>query len=504
MRLERLYIGDYRVLRDLEIHFEPPEEVTLPVLGPDYALDFLVGVNGTGKSTVLRALSEIFRRMDGDTKAAAFPFDISYRLASGEGVSVTNIDPDTRKVSLDFWLRRRGGEERVGKVDERYLPTRIVAFTTGSEAEWEISETTEDPDPDAVRLVRSMTADEREVREIPGLPVNTGEPGEDRANRQNRLLFIRASQLTLVTLCGLLADLSREDRRLSEVLREAKVGSFKGFSLRFRTNLPSTDPTDHAYVEDLARHATRALRLGSDRLLVFDLAERPQDFPSDVLEEFDGGLSLFETLARLATPAEDGQASLREVNLFVERYEAEERENERGEAPLMHLFDWLSDGERSFVGRMCLFSLLGATEALVLLDEPEVHFNDYWKRQIVKLIDGAIEDSDSHVLITTHSSIVLTDVPREDIVILNRGAGFTDDYSFPGIKTFASDPSDVMVHVFGAPQATGAASVQQIQEALERSRREPNQDELRWLFDRTGPGYWSYRIRRELARMENE
>jgi len=42
----------------------------------------------------------------------------------------------------------------------------------------------------------------------------------------------------------------------------------------------------------------------------------------------------------------------------------------------------LSDGERSFLGRLCLMPLLRDSEALVLLDEPEVHFkttgNDTW------------------------------------------------------------------------------------------------------------------------------
>jgi energy-coupling factor transporter ATP-binding protein EcfA2 len=308
-----------------------------------------------------------------------------------------------------------------------------------------------------------------------------------------------------VALCGLLADLAREDRRLRELLKEAKVGNFRGFSLRFRTNLPSIDSNDRDVVSNLAQHATRALRLGSDRLLVFDLKGQKHDLAHTVLEEFGGGLPLFETLARLATPGEDGQTILREANLFIERREIEEREDgETGEAPLMHLFDWLSNGERSFVGRMCLFSLLGTAEALILLDEPEVHFNDYWKRQIVRLIDAAARGSHSHVLITTHSSIVLTDVPREDIVILNRGANYTDQSSLPRVRTFASNPSDIMVHVFGAPQAAGALSAELIHRALQKPRNELDRTELEQLLEQAGPGYWSYLLRDELVRMEGE
>jgi predicted ATP-binding protein involved in virulence len=171
----------------------------------------------------------------------------------------------------------------------------------------------------------------------------------------------------------------------------------------------------------------------------------------------------------------------------------------------LHLLEWLSDGEQSFLGRLCLFTLLGTTEALILLDEPEVHFNDYWKRQIVYLLDAALTGRQSHVLITSHSSITLTDVPREDIMILQRDANFTSHASHPGMQTFAADPSDIMVHVFGAPVAAGAQSVARIETAL---KAEPGQDpstrreELQKLLDIVGPGYWSYRIRRELLGME--
>src|SRR5207247_651741 len=93
---------------------------------------------------------------------------------------------------------------------------------------------------------------------------------------------------------------------------------------------------------------------------------------------------------------------LREVNLFLERTaELDPITNEIAEPPPLLLLNWLSDGEQSFLGRMCLFSLLGKTESLILLDEPEVHFNDYWKRQIVALIDKVLRGRTSHALITT-------------------------------------------------------------------------------------------------------
>src|SRR5207248_8462418 len=140
--------------------------------------------------------------------------------------------------------------------------------------------------------------------------------------------------------------------------------------------------------------------------------------------------------------------------------------------------------EKSFLGRMCLFSLLGDTEALILLDEPEVHFNDYWKRQIVYIIAKVLQGRTSHAVITTHSSITLTDAKSDSIIVLNRDGMFTSETFRPGIRTYAADPSDIIVNIFNAPQAAGAQSVERIRNALRnRLDRDAQERDLEELLD---------------------
>ena len=82
-------------------------------------------------------------------------------------------------------------------------------------------------------------------------------------------------------------------------------------------------------------------------------------------------------------------------------------------------YEELSDGEQMVLGRMALFHLLqGQQDALLLLDEPETHFNDKWKREIVDIIDDAIGHTSNDVLISTHSAIVLSDVFNNEIVMV--------------------------------------------------------------------------------------
>nr|WP_277620406.1 AAA family ATPase [Rippkaea orientalis] len=169
------------------------------------------------------------------------------------------------------------------------------------------------------------------------------------------------------------------------------------------------------------------------------------------------------------------------------------------------MLDWLSDGEKSFLGRMCLLTLLETDEALILLDEPEVHFNDFWKRQIVNLIDINLKNRQSHILISTHSSITLTDVPKENIMVLDRNGNYTNKSLKPSMNTFAADPSDIMVHVFGSPYPSGELSINRLENELENKfNRSPQErkETLENLKDVVASGYWRFVIRQELQTLK--
>src|SRR3954453_6505620 len=67
MRLDEIYIGHFKNLRDLRVDFDEDSPYTV-----------LVGENGTGKSNLLEALTLIFRHLDlGDP--APFDYRLRYR-----------------------------------------------------------------------------------------------------------------------------------------------------------------------------------------------------------------------------------------------------------------------------------------------------------------------------------------------------------------------------------------------------------------------------------------
>ena len=529
MKLKNLFLQQYRVLRNLNIEFSP-NETQLPTHAPSYCLDFLVGVNGTGKSTVLQGLFDVMRKIERNAPIE-YGFYLEYELGVGEetrSITLTNFEDsstneetgESQTVTRGEVLASENGES--APVGRGLLPALVVAFTTGSEDAWkqlyEVS-----PFETADRSsIQDLTSLDLAIRELPGRLLSSGALESPQTEEDSRFLLIESHQLPLVTLCGLLADLaasnqnsdtsgdtSPEHPRLKEVLRGNKslsIRSIPGFSLKFRMAQGITSQADRKVMKQLAAIATRKIRLGTDYLLVFDLTNNAVETAQRIIHEFSDGLQLFKTLAKLNQIGNDGQSVLREVNIFLERSISGHMEADPEDDPPLHLLDWLSDGERSFLGRMCLFALLGETEALVLLDEPEVHFNDFWKRKIVSLLDKTLEGKHSHVLITTHSSITLSDVLEEDIVILNRTSSYTDSATSSSFKTFAADPSEIMIHIFDAPHAAGDRSVAYIQSILSDELSNGNSAQkrrnLEALLPIVGEGYWRYRIRRALLEIE--
>lgn len=503
MRLLRLYINNYRVLSQLDIRFDPsaPQNDN----SRHYHLDFLVGVNGTGKSTVLRILGQIFRGIQVSfDELRDLPFVLEYYLESKEQkIYIDNISKESDDKSPDRYFVRvakgLNGKYPVDDPDETHLkdvvdatllPERIIAYTTGSESEWMRQEDIDPLSDRSDESLREMKPADRVLAELPGWSrIET----ENQQRIEKRFRFIQQDHLALITLAGLLSHHQMgQQSPLTRVLEEVHLKGLAGFSLQFDMRYASANARNDIR-QRLGQYAIRAVRSGGNVLLVF----APDRF-QELLKDNGGALAFFEQISDWYN---EKPPLMIKANLFLERA----RGKHENDLPPLHTWEWLSDGERSFLGRMCLFMLFGEVESLILLDEPEVHFNDYWKRQIVRSIHQIFEirkpKAKSHLLIATHSSISLTDVAKEDVIILKRSGLQTDTMEMPNIQTFGADPGDIMVHVFGTEYSTGAYSADEVEKWLNDVNNKP-EDERRSFLERklnqVSPGYWSYRIRREM------
>jgi energy-coupling factor transporter ATP-binding protein EcfA2 len=534
MRLRYLRVRNNPPLDDVAITFHHEE-----TLGRACAIHFVVGVNGSGKSRLLQVLAEVFLELSRQS-VPAYPVSLAYDLGietsrrtiylhhEGGGLSNAVLIEYDRELGDVDWesllgrsenerIRFRGRELPGSASIGAYLPSVLLAYTSGSPDTWEslfrtrgtlddeaIAAALEDPDVEE-RPASWDTAKESEIVRREGL---TAEPNDAEASPSiagspgalpsDSVLFVSAAELKLA-LCAVSLDHAVNefrDRTATEesekafveaiersISEDRRMPGLRGIlnavdwlwpvTISLSLNRTQKDFT-HGRMDQATRYkldnllqntATSNLRAPESwtRRLFFDL-RRP--LPDRASKDPSTGAALMEVLGgEDATPfdvfrtlqAWRREGLLEDIGIVLRKRNAED----------LLLYDWLSDGERVFLGRMALFHLLrgkdgeGRDGALLLLDEPETHFNDVWKREIVDIIDESLGNVMSNVVITTHSSIALTDVFDTEISLLKKDPiDGTIAVQEDLIQSFGASPTEIMRDIFGAHDTVGQRATQ--------------------------------------------
>ncbi len=494
MRLSRLYIQNHLMLQDLDLRFNREGRLGLC----NYALDFLVGLNGSGKSTIFRALVQIFSNLQAN-RDTEFNYILEYFLGSQESemlITVSQLRDSENKLTKRMLVTRDGEKKPLyddSSSDRNFLPRNIIAYTTGLENDWEklFDNLLNDWDSEIANEEILSNPIDRAIRELPG---HLQKRKNQKDSETPPFYLLRYSRLKAITLCGILSNLAEDEQPDSQPLRAVYkslgLNYFCGFTLRFEIHPKLTNEETFNRLVDLADiHISQ----GSEHLLKFDFGIEGHSKAKKIIKSFGNSFILFQNLDKLYEPIITGKPTLKQVNLFFERVTEDKDESIEGITKIL-LFDWLSDGEQSFLGRMALLVMLDIGESLILLDEPEVHFNDFWKREVVNLLNVVMRDQNNHLLITTHSSILLSDVTEKQVKLFVKDQEGKTQIRTPGIKTFAADPSEIMVSTFDIDIPAGRRSIEILQKALD----EGNQDELEKLLKIIGPGMWRFRLRGKL------
>lgn len=119
MKLEYLYIDGYKGLKRLKLQFKEQAGVV--------PLDFLIGCNGSGKSSVLEAVGLIFTRIM-QNELPGFIFELKYRMPDGTGIYVK----PQKKGFCDTFGRRRKLYVELEKMEKlsSYIPYRTSICQT--------------------------------------------------------------------------------------------------------------------------------------------------------------------------------------------------------------------------------------------------------------------------------------------------------------------------------------------------------------------------------------
>jgi ABC-type multidrug transport system ATPase subunit len=169
-------------------------------------------------------------------------------------------------------------------------------------------------------------------------------------------------------------------------------------------------------------------------------------------------------------------------------------------------FDQLSDGEQMLLGRMgLLFLLRGQDGSLLLLDEPETHFNDVWKREIVEMVDsGLLNSTEANVIVATHTSIALTDAFAAEVTVLDKNTttGETTARSVTG-GLFGTDPGEVNMNLFHADSSIGSRSLTILDQLLKKDWK-GHEEELEDVLKALGSSFHRAELRALLKQLKSD
>ncbi|MBL9160723.1 MAG: AAA family ATPase [Verrucomicrobiales bacterium] len=607
MRLRYVHLPDYGPLQDIEVVFAHNEH--LPER--DGTVNFVVGLNGSGKSSMIRAIYDVFRNLTRE-QLPGFPVTLIYDIKKPELEATVTFHRPQGPPSEAFlfageWIcfsethewrswvenfqRPEGniypegdfvfGDKLKGDGNLRnWLPSRVLAYTSGDLIPWKaLEEHTYPADSIESDLMidspDSLRADERPQGWTPEQeqfdqrtiveggdpawdPPLGGMPSNDDFSNRCILLEPADAQLAAVALGIWEAARDLNDRSLEydqnalrkkyrDQIDRKKEGTG---ARRFLNELDWLWPThasfhfhsyaQHAFNPDAARcfwllalsNAVVRHPLGEARAIV-NLGTCSPVIPGDLAgdreltealkllaEPMTGARCRAEALRRLFGGERDlhetlwdifetlrtwrNHGILKDVNLTVKRvhragegeWDPDESEEESKSAEpegddVVLTYSHFSDGERMLLSRMAFLLLLkGQENSLLLLDEPETHFNDSWKRQIIDLIDdNLLRDTSAHVLVSTHTSLALTDVFDSEITRLWKEGGITsiNPLSQP---TFGADPGRILLNVFNAPDVIGKRAAEFLRDQFDPEKWPPERkEELEKLIDEVGSGW---------------
>lgn len=88
-------------------------------------------------------------------------------------------------------------------------------------------------------------------------------------------------------------------------------------------------------------------------------------------------------------------------------------------------FKQLSDGEKAIfeLFTQILYRIIFLDEKTLFLDEPETFLHPNWSKELINLLIKVINNlklKDLNIIITSHSPFILSDIPKENVIFLNK------------------------------------------------------------------------------------
>ncbi|WP_346237378.1 restriction system-associated AAA family ATPase [Niabella insulamsoli] len=146
-----------------------------------------------------------------------------------------------------------------------------------------------------------------------------------------------------------------------------------------------------------------------------------------------------------------------------------------------------SDGEHQFIHTMGICLLLKDRRSLLLLDEPETHFNPSWRAKFIKILNDSITAGNpkdlpngnfnvhllKDVLLTSHSPFIISDCLPDNVVLFekdSKGDTTAKKASELGIDTYGTSVNILTHKVFKSKNTIGDFALKRLSELKEENK----------------------------------
>lgn len=492
MRLDYLKIDDFKNLVGFSVDFD--ETCNEPVT-------VVLGRNGSGKSNLNEALVIIFRDLLRGKPTKEFGYDLRYTLRNGTvSVRVWNPAPARDTVntggpleftskegvaiaSFSFTVTEAGEESRLGK--ERiadYLPKYVVTYYSGT----------------SNRLQRHFFKPQLAFRD----------ELLDGSKIPLRPLFYA---IPIHSQFALLAFFMTEDQEAMQFLKDYLW--IEGLeSALFVLKRPHWAAGRKHHKDGDARFWGARGVVRDFLAELYDCALAPLRLPGVIQESFDTierteflylflpDLDRLRELANRSMQIAKSKADQKEVTAtdFFKILESMFMSNliheTRIKVSVRHAggltYRELSEGEQQLLAVVGMLRFLRNDDSLFLLDEPDTHLNPSWGLEYLNILKRHADTGEnSHLLLATHDPLVLSNLRRNQVVVLERNSetGHVTS-SEPDEDPVGMGVQGILRNMFGVRSAVGTETQAKLDEhaklmALGRSRSKPQEVRFKTLAD---------------------
>lgn len=404
MKILSLTIEGYKI-------FNPSPKIAL---GKDIQL--LIGVNGSGKSTVLEAIAIIFSQVkefceNPKSRERKFNFSIEYSFNVSEIEEETSTTQNTKlsinhiflysskDKGLEFSMSVNKKEVKTPQEMYKYLPDNLIFYYAGAcNTLEEIIDKTED---EQAKDLYGKTNEKNISKVIESITKN--------------IIYIRKDYYPLLFALNFI------DRDLSLPLNGKK---FTIKNIRF--NIKQFRYTKNTDYKDLFK-LTGFLRAYVDNLLKHSFGVEFDKDNNIAFFNVDYHRGLLEAIEELPNLTEDQRynqtrfLAFHFISLlfrigFVKKINISITDEDGN----VYLIDDFSEGEQQLIILDSIKKVLCQNNTVLFLDEPDSYLHPQRQRELIPYLKDIFTESYTQVIATTHSPFVAQSVDIENILIFSK------------------------------------------------------------------------------------